>query len=231
MQVRYRFDAGQDGLLASASPSHARWRPTAELAVDLSATAADLAHLGAVYGRSPGKIGRSHEVDPPTGSRGGRSVAPTWRQRETAYPMARQGSVHGSIQRSFRLSPRTCDLLDRQAEDASESRTSLVERLLAEALRTERHPLIRFRAGGSGRREPGIVGTRLLVRQAMSQVRAERGDVPAVAGYLNVPDQLVLAAVDYYVDFADKVDVDAAWAEKVESAARERLARRQAALG
>lgn len=117
------------------------------------------------------------------------------------------------------------------AEDASESRTSLVERLLAEALRTERHPLIGFRAGASGRREPGIVGTRLLVRQVMSQVRAEQGDVRAVAEYLEVPDRLVLAAVDYYADFADEVEADTAWAEKAESAARERLARRQAALG
>jgi hypothetical protein len=48
-------------------------------------------------------------------------------------------------------------MLDQLAESTSESRSSLVERMLAEALRTEHHPLIRFRTGGSGRREPALI--------------------------------------------------------------------------
>ncbi|MHB8328194.1 MAG: hypothetical protein ACYDD6_00960 [Acidimicrobiales bacterium] len=43
---------------------------------------------------------------------------------------------------------------------------------MGEALRLERHPLIRFHDGAGGRRQPLVVGTRLYVHQVMSTVRA-----------------------------------------------------------
>src|SRR6478735_10403135 len=52
-----------------------------------------------------------------------------------------------SVQRSFRLSPRTLELLGERADETSESRNALAERLLDEGLHIDRHPLIRFRVG------------------------------------------------------------------------------------
>ena len=135
-----------------------------------------------------------------------------------------------SVQRSFRISARTSELLDSLAATSNESRNSLVEQLLGEALRLARHPLVRFRSGASGRREPHLAGTRLLVRQVVAQVRDARGDVDEVADYLGIERSLVLAARDYYADFGAEIDVDAEWAASVEASERARWERQQAAL-
>lgn len=132
-----------------------------------------------------------------------------------------------SVQRSFRLSATTSDLLDTMSDVANESRNSLVERLLAEALRTERHPMIRFRTGAAGRREPYVVGTRLLVRQVVPLVRGE-GSVERAADALGVESHLLSAAVSYYADFPDEVEADMAWAARVEEEMQVRWLREQA---
>lgn len=44
-----------------------------------------------------------------------------------------------TVQRSFRLSSRTLELLSRRAEETAESRNALTERLLEEGVRTDRH--------------------------------------------------------------------------------------------
>jgi uncharacterized protein (DUF433 family) len=148
---------------------------------------------------------------------------------------ARRITVHRmsdapSVQRSFRLSASTSSLLDELAAMMSESRNALVERLLAEAVRTQRHPLIGFREGAAGRREPAVVGTRLLVRQVAAQLRATGGDVEGVAEYLQVSSAAVRAAISYYADFDGEVDVDAAWADRIEADEFARWQREQAAL-
>jgi uncharacterized protein (DUF433 family) len=135
-----------------------------------------------------------------------------------------------SVQRSFRLSPRTIELLDAAAAAGGESRNALADRLLGEAVRLERHPLIRFRRGAAGRRQPLVVSTRLYVHQVMSTLRAGRGDIDEAAAYLGIPPRLVRAAVDYYAEFADEVDEDAAVAEGVERDERARWERQQRAL-
>ena len=135
-----------------------------------------------------------------------------------------------SVQRSFRLSPTTSTLLDELAETTAETRNSLVERLLAEGLRTERHPLIGFRSGAAGRREPAVVGTRLLVRQVIAQLRGSDGNVDEVADYLGVQTASVRAALSYYADFAREVDADADWAARIEADHLARWEREQAAL-
>ncbi|MFM7146613.1 MAG: DUF433 domain-containing protein [Actinomycetales bacterium] len=132
-----------------------------------------------------------------------------------------------SVQRSFRLSGKTSHLLDSLAEIEDQSRNAIVERLLAESLRTYRHPMIQFRTGASGRREPGLAGTRLLVRQVVAQVRAEAGDVVAVADYLDQPLSLIEAAIAYYADNTDEIDTDAAWAARADTDARARWERQQ----
>jgi uncharacterized protein (DUF433 family) len=135
-----------------------------------------------------------------------------------------------SVQRSFRLSPRTIDLLDAAASAGGESRNALADRLLGEALRLQRHPLIRFQLGAAGRRQPLVVGTRLYVHQVMSAIRTSHGDIDQVAEYLGVSPRLVRAAVDYYAEFSGEVDEDAAIAEHVEQSELDRWERQQRAL-
>lgn len=135
-----------------------------------------------------------------------------------------------SVQRSFRLSARTVSLLDEAAAARGESRNALADRLLAEALRLERHPLVRFHAGASGRRQPLVVGTRLYVHQVLSTLRTSGGDVDAAAEYLGVAPRLVRAAVGYYAEFSGEVDQDAEVAERLERDERERWERQQRAL-
>lgn len=133
-------------------------------------------------------------------------------------------------QRSFRLSETTVALLDEAAEQTSESRNALADRLLGEALRLEQHPLIRFNQGAGGRRQPAIVGTRIYVHQAVSTVGAGGGDVDDAAAYLSVPPRLVRAALDYYADFREEVDLDLQTARRLEEEERSRWERRQHAL-
>lgn len=136
----------------------------------------------------------------------------------------------GSVQRSFRLSARTVELLDSEAETAGESRNALADRLLGEALRVERHPLIRFHQGAAGRRQPLVTGTRLHVHQVIGTLRASGGDVEEAAGYLGLTTRQVRAALDYYADFTDEVDADAAVAQRVADTERDRWERQQRAL-
>jgi uncharacterized protein (DUF433 family) len=134
--------------------------------------------------------------------------------------MAQRGDTGqpSTVQRSFRLSPRTLALLGERAAETSESRNALAERLLDEGLHLDRHPLIRFRTGASGVRRPALVGTRLDVWQVVDTVHGEGGDVAAAARYLGITEALVRAAVDYYADFSAEVDaqraVEVAFAER-----------------
>jgi len=136
-----------------------------------------------------------------------------------------------SVQRSFRLSARTMKLLDERARELSESRNSVAERLLDEGLHTERHPLIVFRTGGSGRRRPALMGTRLYVWQIIDTVRATGNSVREAAQYLALPDHHVQAVVDYYADFKDEVDEDRAEDGEFERRERDRWERSQRVLG
>lgn len=136
-----------------------------------------------------------------------------------------------AVQRSFRLSARTLELLDAAAEDSAESRNALADRLLGEAVRVERHPLIRFRPGATGRHQPLLVGTRLYVHQLMATLRANDGDIASTADYLGLDPRRVRAALEYYAEFSAEVDADATHAERVAAAERARWERQQQALG
>lgn len=140
------------------------------------------------------------------------------------------GDSSPSNQRSFRLASRTLELLDTAAAAGGESRNALADRLLGEALRVEQHPLIRFRHGVAGRRQPMLVGTRLYVYQIVATVRAGGGDIQEAAEYLSLTSRQVHAALDYYADFQDEIDADAAAAERVEQLERSRWERRQRPL-
>jgi len=140
-------------------------------------------------------------------------------------------SIPSSVQRSFRLSRRTVELLDAAAAAGVESRNALADRLLGEALRLERHPLIRFHQGPAGRRQPLVVGTRLYVHQMIATLRASGGDVDDAAAYLGLAPRLVRAALEYYADFAGEVDADAEAADAVEQDERARWERQQRVVG
>ena len=135
-----------------------------------------------------------------------------------------------SVQRSFRLSRTTSDLLDATAESTGESRNALADRLIGEAVRIERHPLIRLRTGAAGRREPLLVGTRLLVRQVTATVRDHGGSIEQSAAYFDVPTRVIRAAVSYYAEFTAEIDADAERAARIESEERARWENEQAAL-
>lgn len=138
--------------------------------------------------------------------------------------------MRNDIPLSFRFASSTVTLLDAEAKRSRESRNALTERLVAEGLHIERHPLIRFTAGATGRRQPLLVGTRLYIHQIIATVRASDGDVAAAAEYLAITPQQVGAAVDYYADFRDEVEADAAHAVAVEGEEFARWERRQQAL-
>jgi len=111
-----------------------------------------------------------------------------------------------------------------------ESRNALADRLLGEALRVARHPLIRFHQGAAGRRQPLVTGTRQYVHQVVATLKAGDGDVDEAAAYLGLTIRQVRAALDYYADFQDEVDADAHAARRIEAAERDRWERQQRAL-
>lgn len=134
-------------------------------------------------------------------------------------------------QRSFRLTDGTLHLLDERAAEHGESSNALAQRLLDESLRLERHPLLRFREGGSGIRRPALAGTRLDVWQVIETLRAHDNDIESTAAYFTITPAQVSACVGYYADFQDEIDTYAA--AELDAAERERARweREQRVLG
>ena len=127
------------------------------------------------------------------------------KQRNTLPFMSETSSL---VQRSFRLSASTSRLLDHRVGESGESRNAMVDRLLNESLRIEKHPFIRFITGASGKREAHIVGTRWKVRQVVVSLKGEKGQIAAVAKGFDLTEPQVRAAVSYYADFTDEIDAD-----------------------
>jgi uncharacterized protein (DUF433 family) len=144
--------------------------------------------------------------------------------------MGHMSETGGSLQRSFRLSQRTLELLDEVAAAGTETRNALVDRILGEAIRTERHPLIRFHGGASGHRRPLVIGTRLYVHQVIHTLREDDGDIEITAEDFGISPHLVRAALAYYADFKDEVDADAEADNRYADAERARWERQQQVL-
>jgi hypothetical protein len=109
--------------------------------------------------------------------------------------------------------------------------STLAERLIDEGLRMQRHPMVVFRDGPSGRR-PVLVGGPEVADVIGAIVE---GDVSVdqrrhrAAELLDVPDATVDAALAYYADYT--AEVDALLAERVRAAAEaEEAWRRQRVL-
>ncbi|MDP3973000.1 MAG: hypothetical protein Q8P61_08845 [Candidatus Nanopelagicales bacterium] len=60
-----------------------------------------------------------------------------------------------------------------------------------------------------------IVGTRLLVRQFVAQLKDVGGDVQVVADALDRPSREVRAAMSYVADFPAEIDADIRWAARI----------------
>jgi uncharacterized protein (DUF433 family) len=99
-------------------------------------------------------------------------------------------------------------LLDRRVGESGESRNAMVDRLLNESLRLEKHPFVRFITGTAGRREPHILGTRWKVRQIIVTLKGEKGQLDSVIKGFDLTELQVRAAVSYYADFSDEIDAD-----------------------
>jgi uncharacterized protein (DUF433 family) len=139
--------------------------------------------------------------------------------------------VSTTRQRSLRLTDETLHLLDERATERGESSNALAQRLLDESLRLERHPLLRFREGGSGVRRPALAGSRLDVWQVIETLRSHGGDVDVTAGYFAITPAQVRACVAYYADFQTEIDSYAAAEIQAAERERERWEREQRAVG
>lgn len=144
---------------------------------------------------------------------------------QMARRQVRRRTVTATRQRSFRLNERLLERLDRQARLGRSSANALAQRLIDEGLRMDEHPQIGFREAAGGRR-PALAGTRLDVWQVIETLRANGNSIAAAAEYLNQPAGRVEAAIGYYADYQDEVDVFAdrarAIAEEEEAAFRRR---------
>ena len=109
-------------------------------------------------------------------------------------------------------------------------RNALADRLLGEALRVERHPLVRFHPGAAGRRQPLLTGTRLYVHQVVATLRESEGDVDETADYLGLAARQVRARSTTTPTSGTRSMTDAAAAQRIETAERDRWERQQRAL-
>lgn len=121
-------------------------------------------------------------------------------------------------------------MLDERAAEHGESSNALAQRLLDESLRLERHPLLRFRQGGSGIRRPALAGTRLDVWQVIETLRSHDGDIDSTADYFAITPPQVRACVSYYADYRAEVNAYAAAETETAKREQERWEREQRAL-
>jgi uncharacterized protein (DUF433 family) len=105
---------------------------------------------------------------------------------------------------TLRLQSTLKEALSRQATKAGLSQTGLAERYLEEAVRVADHPGIVFRAGPAGRRAAVVGGPD--VWEIVETFLAEKRNIGAAARYLNLPNGLVRAAIDYYADHTDEIE-------------------------
>lgn len=121
----------------------------------------------------------------------------------------------------------TLDRLDRRAQAEGQSRSTLIQRYVAEGIEMDEHPGITFRSGPAGRR-PGLVGGP-DVWEVVAVFRSFE-DVQRTAHWLDQPASAIETALRYYDAHRDDIDNWIRWNEEAAEAA-ERIARaRQAAF-
>ena len=120
----------------------------------------------------------------------------------------------------------TLERLDRRARVEGHSRSTLIQRYVAEGIEMDEHPGIVFRSGPAGRR-PGLMGGPDVWE--VVAVHRSFDDAQRTAEWLDQPASAIEMALRYYGAHQDDVDE---WIRRNEEAAEaaERVARaRQAA--
>jgi uncharacterized protein (DUF433 family) len=110
---------------------------------------------------------------------------------------------------TLRLRPGVSERLAVQAQRAGLAPRTLAQRYVDESLRREDHPLVRFIDGPSGRRA-ALVGRGLDVWEVIATARDNESDLVATASYLEIPQGLVEAAVNYYGEYREEIDAEIA---------------------
>ena len=108
---------------------------------------------------------------------------------------------------TLRLAPGTRDRLSERSVRAQIPERTLAQRYVEEGLRHDMHPLIQFLGGPSGRRA-GLVGRGLDVWEVIATVRDNERSLTLAAEYLQIPVGLVEAAVAYYGEFSEEIDLE-----------------------
>jgi hypothetical protein len=127
---------------------------------------------------------------------------------------------------STRYPTDTLSRLDRRARVEGHSRSSLIQRYVAEGIEMDEHPGIVFRSGPAGRR-PGLIGGPDVWE--IVAVHRSFDDVERTASWLDQPASAIESALRYYETHRLEIDE---WIHRNEEAAEaaERVARaRQAA--
>lgn len=130
--------------------------------------------------------------------------------------------------RSVRLRSDVGERLDSYVREVGGSASSVIERLLDEALRRERHPDVTFKDGPAGRRAALLRGPD--VWEVIGGVHANRAESPDASAEemldlleqtTSLPRRDLRAALSYYAEFPDEIDAriasNNALAEKLEA--------------
>lgn len=122
-------------------------------------------------------------------------------------------AVAMSRPRSIRLRPALSERLDAYVREVGDSASSVIERLLDEALRQLQHPEVTFRDGPSGRRAGLIRGPD--VWEVIGALHANRAESPNASAEemldlleisTGLPRRMIHAALRYYADFPEEID-------------------------
>jgi hypothetical protein len=127
---------------------------------------------------------------------------------------------------STRYPRETLTRLDRRADAEGHSRSTLIQRYVAEGIEMDEHPGIVFRSGLAGRR-PGLVSGPDVWE--VVAVHRSFDDIQRTADWLGQPASAIEVALRYYAPHESEIDE---WIQRNEEAAEaaERVARaRQAA--
>ncbi|MGH3327667.1 MAG: hypothetical protein ACRDPT_07745 [Streptomycetales bacterium] len=129
---------------------------------------------------------------------------------------------------SYRLDPDLKKRLSERARVEGVTETSLVERLLDEALKIAAHPGVVYRGGPAGRRAALAGGPDVWEVVVSLRHSGKRGEarVRAAAEQLGLPERLVRIAVAFASAHPDEIDTmivrNEAAAARAEKAARDR---------
>lgn len=123
---------------------------------------------------------------------------------------------------TLRLEDEQYERLQRAAERLGRPPEEMAARLLEERLREREFPFIEFRDTIAGA-EAFLQGTRVKVWHLVIAARACRGDPAKIAAYLELPEHLIVAGLEYAAAFPDEIETALTEQEQVKSRLKEIL--------